>query len=1645
MLKAAGMAVFPGTTSSPDDPRGAMTSPTPGLSYASEDAGPHPDGSAFQEDSANERDQAAELATSAFICGGRGEAALRMVTHSPLANAAAPGAAFGSPVLAEQSSLPPHLCSGRDMPSRQVELPPSGHSAAASSLFINPAFNTGGAPVQESLGELSFVEGVIGAPLVKRRRTQTQTQPRSYHSPFPGSHQVVEYPQNVESQGWGYTSEPGSQKRSKRRKAGVFEADWVDRGSKKRRTLLTSQEARMKAPGRQSTRHGMGPGVGWRGHPFSTKSQGYRFVRRREEDGPEHSMLLNESFLFDRSANNGLPGPLGRLSPFASMRVEGEDYVGPLGDYDPLSDTPEPRSRPRSLHAVAGTPWSRASNNLSGDARYSRRESLLARGQQALRSWPQDGGAVAREGEGGPVPANRRRLCSSSAEDDWDTMLGWSEGPVASSTCQANLMIMSGGSIRREEGVTVELQPDPQPDGEDRAILAVTLPGQERFVHRPEHSDAAANTLVGTAAGNGAALWKPVGGGWSLEFGDGQEWQKFLDLHAECYRQNQRAAARRIPIPGVSVVGDYEARWHGPPFAPPPDAYLKTTETELDVAQAGTRVLYDMDDEDEAWLHLFNSAQGGESAGEPQALGDSDFERLVDALERGSAAAGSIVSLEDAVELCKGLEGHSRVAAVYEHWLRRRQKKGMALLRHFQPPAWEQYQNQLAAWQAETQALQHAPGVTRQQLSQQQKRKPPTFAFCLRFGRNKRFPRPRPPQPKNLRLKKSKKARKGQAGQAQKAGRHPGFSKRGKMPPNVGDPQAGLDLAGAFRAAAEGRLHFDGGSPLAPAQDAVSTDSGAAAKMDHGVGLGNEVAAFGEELSVGEQKGFGTLEGATWEGSQARARRRKGMWLGGKHKVTRAVRRRDIGLDGATDLVWRRAPRAVRPEWSWGGAGGERLQYHSEGGGRDSDASRGAGPGTDGRRFWRRAGTPEEPASGPDVHPGPLVADAAASSEMEVEPMPTWDGRSRRRSWTESRVHVPRRRRPFAMPLAGADQVEVMLEHTPTNLNKLALRRLPSFLREEEVPATQDAAARASAARERAQQLRAVANELYLRADRAMRRALVAVATADAMEAAERAEDDAAAAAPPVLLAATAAMEESKPAGLRPVTPSTVPMAGPAEQTGGGSSLPPVVAKEPDGGPWVAKPHLASRKRKRRRKKGSGFAKKAKGGAPPVIPTAALALAPAVVGGHVEVAVVAPSGAHDSGLPVSCDSAPLAPEATVDQPLAAVPAEEGPVIQPPEVPEERPAQPPEYIQAENAKVLPPSVGPAAAEGKELSMPAAVPESPGHAVLPAQALVEPAPLPDRREPPQPGAASDAAVPPPHDNVSDLGPSLEGAALREECLPNELALISAPGVYIGESDVEPPFWDGAATAPERGARVAEPPGEGPPAAGPGAPKVEGVRTRTRERMEREQVQLAKRKARQEQRERKQLKTRPPAGSGAQLRKSARLGVERAVAQEGQPHAATFLSSKAGEAVQKESQSAAQAPAPSKPSQASRGPDLLQPSASSRPGTDYLATVLDARDPEPGPPAAARAALGIVLALPARLAPARATDRLAVAELPERASARKSEGSAIRPVGDSRSPHAHLATSLRSYERRKKGAKASSLTVSPKPTRMSARRSL
>lgn len=285
--------------------------------------------------------------------------------------------------------------------------------------------------------------------------------------------------------------------------------------------------------------------------------------------------------------------------------------------------------------------------------------------------------------------------------------------------CSANILVVEVERGWRECGARVVLEASDH----NEWMLAVKLSGFTKYTHKAQQVLQSGTTNRYTHA----MIWRG-GKDWSLEFPDRKQWTLFKDLHEECYNRNLRAASvRHIPIPGVRKIEDNDCSSN---FVRPTSRYIRQLESEVEMALATSRVMYDMDSEDEEWLVDLNSMRIGDEGCQPSQVSEETFERIMDLLEKAAfTQQRELLNSDEVADFCWDIAPVEVVKAIHAHWQEKRWRKGMALVRHFQPASWERYQQQIKEWESQISELQNSPASNKQPFMLE---RPSLFAFCLK-------------------------------------------------------------------------------------------------------------------------------------------------------------------------------------------------------------------------------------------------------------------------------------------------------------------------------------------------------------------------------------------------------------------------------------------------------------------------------------------------------------------------------------------------------------------------------------------------------------------------------------------------------------------------------------------------------------------------------------------------------------------------------------------------------------------------------------------------------------------------------------------------------------------------------------------------
>ncbi|KAJ0961486.1 hypothetical protein J5N97_001990 [Dioscorea zingiberensis] len=294
---------------------------------------------------------------------------------------------------------------------------------------------------------------------------------------------------------------------------------------------------------------------------------------------------------------------------------------------------------------------------------------------------------------------------------------------LASLTCDANVLVISGDRGWRECGGQVVLNSDDQKGWR----ISVKFAGVTKYDHKVQQSLQPGTTNRYTHA----MMWKG-GKDWTLEFIDRNQWSLFKELHEECYNRNIRSASvKNIPTPGVRLIEDAYEGSSGVPFCHSSPKYFRQVGTEIDMALDPSCVLYDMDSGDEEWISEFRLSLDGSGNSASAEVTADIFERTMDMFEKFAYAHECDEFTSDEIEEFMSDGGPLNITkAIYEHWKHKRQKKGLPLIRQFQPPLWECYQQQLKQWEAAMSKMHNSSDGSQDKGCLIEK--PAMFAFCLR-------------------------------------------------------------------------------------------------------------------------------------------------------------------------------------------------------------------------------------------------------------------------------------------------------------------------------------------------------------------------------------------------------------------------------------------------------------------------------------------------------------------------------------------------------------------------------------------------------------------------------------------------------------------------------------------------------------------------------------------------------------------------------------------------------------------------------------------------------------------------------------------------------------------------------------------------
>lgn len=296
---------------------------------------------------------------------------------------------------------------------------------------------------------------------------------------------------------------------------------------------------------------------------------------------------------------------------------------------------------------------------------------------------------------------------------------------LESSFCDANVLVTLGDRGWREYGAQIFLEPFDKNEWK----LAVKISGATKYSHRAHQFLQPGSTNRFTHA----MMWKG-GKDWTLEFPDRGQWFLFKEMHEECYNRNTRAAlVRNIPIPGIRMIEADSSDGTEAEFIRSCSKYYRQTETDVEMALDPLRVLYDMDSDDEQCLARFRECSDAENSASCE-ISEDMFEKAMDMLEKASYVKqrDHFTSIE-IQELMAGVGSlEAMETTIYEHWRTKRQRKGMPLIRHLQPPLWEKYQREVKKWELVMSKANTPNSNGSSQMKESPGEKPAMFAFCFK-------------------------------------------------------------------------------------------------------------------------------------------------------------------------------------------------------------------------------------------------------------------------------------------------------------------------------------------------------------------------------------------------------------------------------------------------------------------------------------------------------------------------------------------------------------------------------------------------------------------------------------------------------------------------------------------------------------------------------------------------------------------------------------------------------------------------------------------------------------------------------------------------------------------------------------------------
>ncbi|CAI0444607.1 unnamed protein product [Linum tenue] len=294
------------------------------------------------------------------------------------------------------------------------------------------------------------------------------------------------------------------------------------------------------------------------------------------------------------------------------------------------------------------------------------------------------------------------------------------EKNLDSLSCNVNLLLTVSDKGWRESGVQVVLELFDHSEWR----LAVKLSGSTKYSYKPHQFLQPGSTNRFTHA----MMWKG-GKEWILEFPDRSQWALFKEMHEEGYDRNVRVAlVKNIPIPGVRLIEENEGHVSEASFLRT-SKYFCQEETDVQMALNPSRVLYEIDSDDERWISENDSVLKVQS-GSTMEISEDIFEKIMDTCEKAAYSRQcDRLTAEEVNDLMVGVGSLEVIKMVFQYWHQKRSRKGLPLIRHLQPPCWERYQQEVREWEQAKAKSVPLNGCSKKVA---QNEKPPMFAFCLK-------------------------------------------------------------------------------------------------------------------------------------------------------------------------------------------------------------------------------------------------------------------------------------------------------------------------------------------------------------------------------------------------------------------------------------------------------------------------------------------------------------------------------------------------------------------------------------------------------------------------------------------------------------------------------------------------------------------------------------------------------------------------------------------------------------------------------------------------------------------------------------------------------------------------------------------------